>query len=145
MLLHPVYILVVRSKVHRVQQQPNRITPVSAADPSSSPGPRVGPSRRCVTAALRPGAHHPRTELTGEAQQNNRFLAVMHGAAVVLLTYQRTPNCLEEAVGSRPVPDVCARPNSPWLRPRFILNVLPAFLWLCSLHEPGLNLLTCTF
>lgn len=60
--------------------------------PVSSPGPQFGLTEHCVTTAFRRGGPPSKNLVDSSVQQNNRFLAVMHSAAVVLLIYQRTRN-----------------------------------------------------
>lgn len=104
-----------------------------------SPGPQFGSPpawQRCVTTAFRCGGPPSKNLVDSSVQQNNRFLAVMHNAAVVLLIYQRTRNVWREAVGSRIRPDVCARPNRRGCIPASLSCLLSSLLFLFSvLHQ----------
>lgn len=135
MLLESVYILVFfNPKKYRVQQHRNRIIPLSAEDPVFIPWTTVwqltGLTERCVTTAFRRGGPPSKNLVDSSVQQNNRFLAVMHSAAVVLLIYQRTRNVWrrlwEVESGQMPALGQIAMAASQL---PLTLTILPAFLW----------------
>lgn len=115
---------------------------LSSGPPSGS---SPGLTERCVTTAFRRGGPPSKNLVDSGVRQNNRFLAVMHAAAVVLLIYQRTRNVWrrlwEVESGQMSAPGQVGVAASQLLLTLTILSPLP--LCFSNVDQRSMNSFTC--